>query len=228
MSDTAPVSVIVPVLNAATCLATALQSVARQCPRPEEILVIDGGSTDGSVAIAASHPGIRVIQQRGRGLAAARNEAVLASRCPLIAFCDADDRWSQDALAVRLHTLEQHPEALGVIGRVVLEALEGTAATAAQRTRLGRPVAGFTPGALLVRREAFELVGAFDEGLVIGADSDWFVRLEQSPHPALPIDTVVLHKGARGNSLSADVAAYRRELLTIARRFIARRKGRRP
>lgn len=225
MSDAAPVSVIVAVLNAADYLATALDSVVRQCPSAREILVIDGGSTDGSAEIAASRPGVRVIRQTGRGLAAARNQAILASRCPLIAFCDADDRWSEDALAVRLRVLEQDRETLAVIGRVVLEALDGTAATAAQQTRIGRTVPGFTPGALLTRREVFELVGPFDERLSIGADTDWFVRLQQSPHPARCIDAVVLRKGARGNSLSTDVATYRRELLTVARRFIARRRA---
>ena len=106
MSDTDHVSVIVAVLNAANYLATALDSVVRQRPSAEEILVIDGGSTDGSEEIAASRPGVRVIRQTGHGLAAARNQAILASRCPLIAFCDADDRWSEDALAVRLRVLE--------------------------------------------------------------------------------------------------------------------------
>ena len=228
MNDATPVSVIVPTLNAANYLAAALDSVVRQRPGTEEILVIDGGSTDDSAEIAASRPGVRVMRQTGRGLAAARNQAIRASRCPLIAFCDADDRWTEDALAVRLRVLEERPDTLAVIGRVVLEELEGTAPTPAQRTRIGRTVAGFTPGALLMRREVFELVGAFDERLSIGADTDWFVRLQQSSHPALQIDEVVLRKGARGSSLSTDVATYRRELLTVARRFIARRRDGRP
>ena len=228
MSDVAPVSVIVPVLNAAAYVTAAIDSVARQRPAVEEILVIDGGSTDGSAETAAHRPGVRVIRQIGRGLAAARNEAIRASRCPLIAFCDADDRWTDDALAVRLRALDEHPHALAVIGRVVLEELEGTAATPAQHTRIGRAVPGFTPGALLMRRTVVERIGPFDERLSIGADSDWFVRLQQSPSPALQLGAVVLRKGARGGSLSTDVATYRRELLTVARRFIARHRTRGP
>ena len=57
------------------------------------------------------------------------------------------------------------------------------------------------------------------------SDSDWFVRLHLSGHPAVRIDTVVLRKGANSASLSTDVATYRSELLTVARRFIAGKRG---
>jgi glycosyltransferase involved in cell wall biosynthesis len=176
------------------------------------------------VAIASAH-GARLLHQQGRGLAAARNQAIRASHTPWIAFCDGDDRWASDALAVRKLALEMHPKARAVIGRVVRERLPDIEATAAQLGQVGRPVPGFTPGAVLLRRETFDAIGYFDETLAIGADSDWFVRLQESEQPVLQIDDTVLFKGARGVSLSADVDAYRRELLVVARRFIGRRRG---
>lgn len=215
-----PVSVIVPVRDAAAHLPAALDSVAAQIPRPAEIIVIDGGSTDDSASVAEGFAGVRVIRQTGRGLAAARNEAIRSVSSPLVAFCDADDRWTPDSLAARLDGMSANPQALAVIGRVVLESIEGSLPTPAQRERLGRPGPGFTPGAMLARREAFDRIGWFDESLSIGADSDWFVRSHLAGRPVVQLDTIVLHKGARGSSLSADVAAYRRELLTVARRFI--------
>lgn len=225
MMKTAPVSVVVPVRNGAAHLVAALGSVVAQDPCPMEVLVIDGDSTDGSVEIARGFPAVQVLPQTGRGLAAARNEAIRRSAQPIVAFCDSDDRWALGALAARLDALTANSEVLAVIGLVVREEIEGTIPTAAQQEQVGRPVPGFTPGAMLVRREAFDLVGWFDESLSIGTDSDWFVRLQQSGHPALRIGTVVLHKGARGTSLSTDVAAYRSELLTVARRFIVRQRG---
>jgi len=225
MNSLAPVSVILPVRNAAAHVAAAIESVLAQSPRPAEILVIDGGSTDGTLEIAARYPDVRLIHQQGRGLAAARNQAIQKSRSPWIAFCDGDDRWAENALALRLQAFESNPQALAVIGQVILEAIGGTTATAAQQSRIGQPVPGFTPGALLARREAFEQIGLFDESLAIGTDSDWFVRLQQSASPVVQIEQVVLWKGARGTSLSSDVAAYRRELLTVARRFIERNRG---
>lgn len=220
-----PVSVIVPVRNAAEHLAAALNSVAAQVPAPAEILVIDGNSTDDSVGVAEGFPGVRVIRQTGSGLGSARNEAIRAAISPLIAFCDADDRWTPGALAARIDGLAASSDSLAVIGRVVLDSVEGAIPTPAQRERLGRSVPGFTPGAMLARREAFERIGWFDESLAIGCDSDWFVRLQMSAHPVLQIDTIVLRKGARATSLSTDITAYRRELLTVARRFIKQQNG---
>ena len=83
---------------------------------------------------------------------------------------------------------------------------------------------GYTPGALMARRETFDAVGSFDETLVIGADSDWFVRLTQLDVRLDVLPTLVLRKGARASSLSADVTTYRRELLQVARRFLHQRR----
>lgn len=224
MNDVVPVSVIVPVRNAAAHLAAALASVQSQQPAPAEVIIIDGGSSDDSVAIARAH-GTRVIAQDGRGLAAARNQAIRESQQPSIAFCDGDDRWAPGALARRMEVLAANHQAWVVIGRVMREQLANTEATAAQLEQVGRPVPGFTPGAMVARRRVFEEIGFFDETLKIGTDSDWFIRLQESPQPAIQIDDVVLYKGARGTSLSSDVEAYRRELLTVARRFIGRRRA---
>ena len=225
MSEGAPtVGVIIPVRNAAQYLGRALESVLSQQPVPMDVLVVDGASNDSSVSVARAFPGVRVVDQHGRGLAAARNEGLESVLGDVVAFCDADDRWSKDALAVRLAVLEDRPETMAVMGRVVLEEIEGGVPNAAQRQRIGRSVPGFTPGALLARRKLFDLVGVFDEELTIGCDSDWFVRLQQSSAPCVQIEAIVLRKGARGDSLSTDVGHYRQELLTVARRFVNRRR----
>jgi hypothetical protein len=76
----------------------------------------------------------------------------------------------------------------------------------------------------MARRSCLEAVGPFDETLVIGADSDWFVRLVQSAVRLDVLPETVLLKGVRSSSLSADVATYRRELLQVARRYVDRRR----
>jgi glycosyltransferase involved in cell wall biosynthesis len=225
VKDIAPVSVVVATRNSAAYVAAALESIVTQVPCPAEIIVIDGNSTDDTVEVVAGFPGVRVIRQAGKGLAAARNEAVRECNQPLIAFCDSDDRWTAGALAARLDAMSAHPEVPAVTGLVVRVAIEGSVATAAQRARIGRSVPGFVLSALLVRREAFDRVGWFDESLPLGPELDWIARLQQSGSPILQLDTVVVHKGARGTSLSTDVSALRDDLLTVARRIIDRQRG---
>jgi glycosyltransferase involved in cell wall biosynthesis len=224
MTHPPSVAVIMPVRNAARFLTGAIESVLAQLPAGSEILVVDGGSEDGSQAIAGAFPGVRVLAQSGRGIAAARNQG-LAAAADVIGFCDADDRWSADSLALRMARLAAQPHCDAVIGQVVLEALPGEPVTPQQASRLGRTLPGFTPGALLARRHVFEAVGLFDETLAIAADSDWFVRLVQSDLNLVLLPAVVLHKGARAAALSGDLETYRRELLRIGRRYVDRRRA---
>ncbi|MFZ9690797.1 MAG: glycosyltransferase family 2 protein [Phycisphaerales bacterium] len=220
---TLPITAIVPVRNGASHLRGALASAAEATVA--ETIVIDGGSTDGSIEIAEAFGGVRTLHQRSRGLAAARNEAIAEATQPFIAFCDSDDRWEPGAAAELHEALVPAPECLAAIGMVLPIAIEDHRTTAAQASRIGVPLPGFTPGAMLARREAFEAIGRFDESLSIGADSEWFVRLVQSGQGPLRLDRVVLRKGLRATSLSADVERYRRELLVIAARYVARRRS---
>lgn len=229
---TAPaITAIVAVRNSAPTLAEAIESVlAQRVPapwHPPEIVVIDGGSSDGSERIARSFPGVRLIMQTSHGLAAARNEAIRAATGGMLAFCDADDRWTVGSLAVRLRALDADPSAQLAIGKFMLTEAAGARPTPAQRSMMGTPRLGFTPGCMVARRSAFETVGMFDESLRIGADSEWFVRVRQRQVRTATVADVVLAKGARSTSLSADVAAYRKELLDVGRRHIgAIRQGR--
>jgi glycosyltransferase involved in cell wall biosynthesis len=218
------VGVIIPVRNGARTLAAAIRSVIDQRPAPIDIVVIDGDSDDGSGALAATFPGVRVIAQAGRGFAAARNQGLRAVTGEAIAFCDSDDCWTGGALATRLNHLAAEPGCNAVIGLVEKVLIDGDGATPQQASQLGRITPGYTPGALMARREAFDTVGPFDETLAIGADSDWFMRLAQSDVRLDVLPVLVLRKGVRSSSLSADITTYRRELLLVARRFLDRRR----
>ncbi len=93
MSDsTAPITVIVPSLNAEHTLGEALESVFDQTAPPMEVLVIDDGSTDRSVAVARSfNSRVRVLRNPSRGPGAARRLGVTEGRGTYVAFIDADD-----------------------------------------------------------------------------------------------------------------------------------------
>jgi glycosyltransferase involved in cell wall biosynthesis len=218
------VSVIVPAHNAMPYLLAALQSIAAQQVAPVEVLVVDGASTDRSREVALTFPQVRLIEQPGRGLAAARNLGLAAAQSDLIAFLDADDLWPTSSLRARLAHLAQHPDSLGIVGQVQRFLQPGTPLPPAYADGwLDQPVVGYTPGALLAHRRLFDLVGPFDETLTLGCDSDWFVRARDAGRPLVALAQVSLWKRIHGANLSADIARYRQELLTVTHRSLVRR-----
>lgn len=224
------IGVVVPVRDGAAHLRRCLRSILDQVAEvgiDADVVVVDGQSLDGSVEVARSVPGVRVLHQTGRGLAAGRNQGIgsLAPGCDLVAFCDSDDRWTAGSLRLRLDHLASRPAVGAVIGAVRRAPLPGESIPPAVVPRLDERQPGFTPGAMLVRRSTLDGVGGFDEALRIGADSDWFVRLTQSDFALDQRPEVVLEKGVRASSLSADTAAYRRELLQVARSYVQRRRS---
>jgi glycosyltransferase involved in cell wall biosynthesis len=123
---TSIVSVIIPILNMRRYLAEAVDSVRAQTYRDWELLLIDDGSTDGSLDLAADYARrdparIRVLPNSGadaHGASAARNRGLRDARGEWIAFLDADDIWLPDKLARQTGILREHPHAAMTFARV--------------------------------------------------------------------------------------------------------------
>ncbi|HWO82736.1 MAG TPA: glycosyltransferase family A protein, partial [Solirubrobacterales bacterium] len=94
------VAVVIPCFNQAHYLAEAIESVLGQTRPPAELLVVDDGSEDNSYEVAGRYETVTRIQQRNRGVAAARNAGWKASDSEFLAFLDADDRLLPDALEI--------------------------------------------------------------------------------------------------------------------------------
>lgn len=103
-------SLVIPVYNVAPYLPRCLESLARLDPRPDEIVVVDDGSTDECPRIladsASSLPQMRVIRQENGGLSAARNTGLEAARGKYLAFVDSDDFLEADAYRRALDVAE--------------------------------------------------------------------------------------------------------------------------
>lgn len=107
------VSIVMPAYNALPFLREAVASVQAQTHQDWELLIVDDGSTDETVAVAqemaAADPRIRVLQSAGQGgPARARNLAIDASIGRYIAFLDSDDAWLPHKLATQLAAMQQH------------------------------------------------------------------------------------------------------------------------
>lgn len=104
------VSIILPTYNRVDVIGRAIASIIRQTHQDWELLVIDDGSTDGTIErLDNVDPRIRFIRQANQGVAAARNTGLNAARGRFIAFMDSDDEWRPQFLALTAAFLRAHP-----------------------------------------------------------------------------------------------------------------------
>jgi rSAM/selenodomain-associated transferase 2 len=150
-------SVIIPTLNEAASLATTLAHLREQGPC--EVLVVDGGSSDGTLDAAA---GADVVLVGPRGRAAQMNLGAARARGELLLFLHADCRLEPGALEMARRCLERPGVAAGCFRMCVMAAGVGYRiidAVASARVRLTGVVYG--DQGLFVRREVFDRVGGF-------------------------------------------------------------------
>lgn len=168
-------SIIVPVLNGASTLPTALKSVLQQSGAELQIILVDDGSTDDSVTVARQLvPNSLCVQQENRGPSAARNCGLAQAQGEFISFLDADDYWPAGRIEHHLALFRQNPAADLVIGATQMVRLVVDAGAAAPI--LPAPLIQQNLGAVTCRRRVFESVGVFNETLRIGEDKEWFQR----------------------------------------------------
>lgn len=106
------ISVILPVYNVERYIAEAIQSVLNQTYTNFELLVIDDESPDRSIEICRTFqdPRIKIIHQKNRGLAGARNTGIRHATGDYLAFLDSDDAWLPEKLEKHLAHLEANPQ----------------------------------------------------------------------------------------------------------------------
>ena len=112
----ASVSVIIPAYNAGHCIKLAIESVLSQDLVPEQIIVVDDGSTDHTAnVLRAFGSRIKFLRQENQGQAAARNVGILMSKTKYVAFLDADDYWDKCFLQQTVMFLENNLDAVAVL-----------------------------------------------------------------------------------------------------------------
>lgn len=110
------VSVVVPAYNAEHCLQTCIDSVLRQTYVDWELVIIDDGSTDGTLELARNNRSDRVhcISQQNAGQGHARNAGLEVARGDYVTFLDADDEWRPMFLERTIDFLDTHSDVIAV------------------------------------------------------------------------------------------------------------------
>ena len=199
------VSCVIPAYNAERYLERAVTSVLEQSRPPEEVIVVDDGSTDGTGALLAAYGSrLRVMRQANSGPAAARNTGIRMAAGEIICFQDADDEWHREKLAKQLALFDSRPDVGICITRlrnVWAEHLD------AERRRLGAHVfANDPPGYVfqtsLIRRDVFVRAGMLDEKLRRAEDIEWFARARDAGVELALLPEVLVYRHLHGANTS--------------------------
>jgi len=111
------VSAVIPAYNAVGYIDNCLASVfGQRCLFSLEVIVVNDGSTDGTLEKLRSTSGLTCLTQSNLGPAAARNSGIKHAQGEYIAFLDADDRWPGGKLQKQMSLLQQHPDAAMCFG----------------------------------------------------------------------------------------------------------------
>jgi glycosyltransferase involved in cell wall biosynthesis len=211
MTRSVPVTVIVPAYQAAPFIEVALRSLQQQTAVPEQVVVVDDGSTDDTAAIA-ERLGATVVRQQQRGPGAARNRGLQEAKGDFVAFLDADDWYAPDKLDRSVNQLRQlgaaciASDAWLVRGdRVEGRKNDGRTVPVVLTQEFllrGNPI---ICSSVVARRTAVEEVGCFDEApdLVATEDYDLWLRLAQREPIAYLAQPMTFYRAHPG-SLSAN------------------------
>jgi glycosyltransferase involved in cell wall biosynthesis len=183
------VSVIMPTFNRAAFIGEALASLLSQTQVPDQIVVVDDGSTDQTAQILSGYgPPITVRSQSNAGPARARNTGLRAATGDLIAFLDSDDTLTPDSIERRVRALEQNADYDAVYSDVLMVNEDCQPLARYSKIEPGPRPSGLILlelarhnlmpiHAFMFRRRCLDEIGLFDEALQSLEDYDFWLRM---------------------------------------------------
>ncbi len=171
------VSIVIPCFNQALYLEKTVKSVLASDYNSIEIIIVNDGSTDASLALATnlshSHPFIQVLDQKNSGVAAARNHGITKAKGKFILPLDGDDLISSNYISEAVQVLKSRPEVKVVYCNAVKFNTEGQKSWKLKpfsRNQLAKDNMIFV--AALFRKEDWAAIGGFSEDMKMGRE-DW-------------------------------------------------------
>ena len=227
------ISAIVPAWNAADTLHETLDSIAAQTVAPDEVIVVDDGSTDDTARIASRHLlNVKLIQTENRGLPAALNTGIAASTGELIAILDSDDLWEPEKTRIQIAAMENNP-AIGVVvghfSTFECPSIPPERFATLSYVKGGQP--GYLGGCLLVRREWLaQEQFMFDETMKTAHLIEWFRMVRAAGIAEKVIPETVMRRRIRPGTLGSRQASgaetkMSRFVLEIARRALEQKRN---
>lgn len=222
------ISVITSTLNAAQFLERALKSAERQST-PLEHIVIDAGSTDGTIELCRRYPDVALRVIRGASIYQAWNAGIAAAHGDIIVFLNADDELAVNAAATIETIFRKNPSAEIVAGRACL--LDDEKPKAEPVLLIAVPsgeldLAQLTTGApainaMAFKRSLFARRGAFESSFGVAGDRAFLLRLALAKEPPKVAQTEATLYRYHAHATSLTLKRGLEQRVRIARAHIA-------
>jgi glycosyltransferase involved in cell wall biosynthesis len=226
MNNSPVVSVVIPVFNGAMYLSEAIESVLSQACAHLEIIVVDDGSTDDTLAIARSYANITSVAQPHRGLPATLNCGVDRARGAYFAFLDADDVWVEGKLTYQLDAFQNHPDIDMVFGLLeeFLSPEISNSLSKNYRIKQGS-IPGYFKGCLLVKRTSFFRVGYFNTDVAVGEFIEWYKRSLEGGLKSVVVPKVLMRRRVHANNMGTREKSRRKDYVRILKKALDRQRN---
>lgn len=221
MTDRPLVSIVMPVRNGAAFLAQAIESIGPALGDPavpHELVVADGGSTDGTRDLVAAYPWARVVSTADDGIYDGLNRAVAAARGDFIVWLNADDLLGAGGIERALATMTADATLGMVSGDAQFLSMDHPPRTTGQRLALSLEGAMFGIPAVntrMFRRQALIDAGPMRIELGLAADRELLVRLSRRHVRSAPLGAVFYrYRSHPGSTTLASGMAARKRIWT--------------
>jgi glycosyltransferase involved in cell wall biosynthesis len=223
-------SIVVPTLDRREMLLSAIASIRDQNWPCVEIIVVDGGSVDGTIEQISMLSDVCMLEGPDRGVYDAFNKGIARATGDVIGILNSDDRYEPGSFAAVAEAFARNPDAHAICGSAILMEDERIVAkfeddaskrmTSPYTVLIGQPM----PNARFFRRSAMATIGAFSLEYPYVADRDWLVRWREAGLITIAIPQRVYRYRQHAGSMTYDprgprTAGIRADLLALAQNW---------
>ena len=204
------ISVIIPTLNRANLLERALRSVVNQTFPPDEIIVVDNGSTDDTKnMIKDNFQNIKYYFLSDKGVSKARNLGIKNSNCEWVSFLDSDDEWHRKKLEKQINFIKYnskckfvHSNEVWLRNGIHLNQLKKHKKKGGNIFKNCLKMCCISPSSVILKKNIFYDYGFFDESFQVCEDYEMWLRISAKEEICFLEDKLLIKHGGHKDQLS--------------------------
>ena len=205
------ISVVIPTLNRINTLQRAVDSVINQTYKPAEIIIVDNGSSDGTLKfLREQYPKITTLTENKIGVSSARNKGIKKSINQWIALLDSDDAWHPRKLEIQTSMLDSalkeynliHTDEIWFRNNKHINQMKKHKKQGGYIFERCLSLCCISPSSVLFKKNILDKVGLFDESLPVCEDYDMWLKICSSEEVLFAQDKLTYKYGGHKDQLS--------------------------